>query len=122
MHKLIRRLQAIRNEGVFQLDSITNLLQSSPQSSGRRNQPKSQRAQEYLKEYERDRNSVFVGNLPQDFTEAKVRGVFEHYGAIVKIAIHQRPSQRNRKFIPRIFSLTMSNRSHSWSVVLILFR
>ena len=63
------------------------------------------RAQEYLKEYERDRNSIFVGNLPQDFTEAKVRGIFEHYGAIVKITIHQSPSQRNRKFIPHIVSL-----------------
>jgi RNA recognition motif-containing protein len=100
MLKLIKKLQAVRNEGVFLLDSITNLLQSSPESSGRRNQPNSHRAQEYLKEYERDRNSVFVGNLPQDFTEAKVRGVFEHYGAIVRIVIHQRPSQRNRKFIP----------------------
>jgi RNA recognition motif-containing protein len=103
MLKLIRKLQGVRSEGVYQLDSITNLLQSSPESSSRRNQPNSQRAQEYLREYEHDRNSIFVGNLPQDFTEVKVRGIFEHYGVIVKITIHQRPSQRNRKFISRIF-------------------
>lgn len=122
MLKLIWKLQDVRSEGVYQLDSITNLLQSSPQSASRRNQPNALRAQEYLKEYERDRNSIFVGNLPQDFTEAKVRGIFEHYGAIVKITIHQRPSQRNRKFIPYIVSLIMTDRNRSWSAVLILFR
>jgi RNA recognition motif-containing protein len=96
-------MQGVRYEGIFQLDSIANLLQSSPQSSGRRDQTKSQRAQDYLKEYERDRNSIFVGNLPQDFTEPKVRGIFEHYGTILKIIIHQKPSQRNRKYIPTLF-------------------
>jgi len=119
--KLIRKLQGVRNEGVYQLGSITNLLQLSPQSSSRRNQPNSERAQEYLREYERDRNSVFVGNLPQDFTEAEVHGIFEHYGVIVKITIHQRPSQRNRKFISLIFSLIMTHKICSWSAVLILF-
>jgi len=102
-------MQGIRYEGIFQLDSIANLLQSSPQSSGRRDQTKSQRAQDYLKEYERDRNSIFVGNLPQDFTEPKVCGIFEHYGTILKIIIHQKPSQRNRKYIPHIVRLPMTN-------------
>jgi RNA recognition motif-containing protein len=55
------------------------------------------RAQEYLKEYERDRNSVFVGSIPEGYTENKLRALFEHYGAIVKITIHQKPSERNRK-------------------------
>jgi RNA recognition motif-containing protein len=99
-------MQGVRYEGIFQLDSIANLLQSSPQSSGHQDQTKSQRAQDYLKEYERDRNSIFVGNLPQDFTEPKVRGIFEHYGTILKIIIHQKPSQRNRKYILHIGRLS----------------
>ncbi len=100
MLNLIKKTQGVRAEGVYQLDSIANLLRlSSPQSSSCRSQPKSQRAQDYLREYDHDRNSVFVGNLPQDFTEDQVRGIFEHYGTVLKIAIHQKPSQRNRKFI-----------------------
>jgi RNA recognition motif-containing protein len=62
------------------------------------------RAQEYLREYERDRNSIFVGSIPEGYTENQLRALFEHYGAIVRITIHQRPSERNRKANSRVAS------------------
>lgn len=65
------------------------------------------RAKEYLKEYERDRNSIFVGSIPEGYTEDKLRALFEHYGAIVKITIHQKPSDRNRKSGLRVSRLIL---------------
>ena len=57
-----------------------------------------QRAAQYLREYEHDRNSVFVSNLPEGFTESDFRMLFNPFGVVVSAVLFQRPSQRNGKF------------------------
>lgn len=49
----------------------------------------------YIDKYEVDHRSIFVGNLPQEFTERQVYDLFCPYGPIIDIQLHRRQSIRD---------------------------
>ena len=51
--------------------------------------------EEWLKRYEADRRSIFVGNLPplMDNLEDVLRGIFHHVGDIVDVNVVRRESR-----------------------------
>ncbi len=46
----------------------------------------------YLSAYDVDRRSLFVGNLGEEITELHLMRVFEKFGEILKINVHQNDS------------------------------
>jgi hypothetical protein len=55
-----------------------------------RDPPRTNTDEAYLSQYEIDRKSVFVGNIPHDITEDQLRQVFENSGDVVQVQVIQR--------------------------------
>jgi polyadenylate-binding protein len=49
--------------------------------------PPSNPDEEFLRQYEVDRRSVFVGNLPEEVTENEVAALFEQVGEILSVQV-----------------------------------
>lgn len=64
-------------------------LQKSPASSADR---------AYLENYENERCSIFIGNLPVGTTEAQITQLFEHYGTIDNIMLREAQSKFSGRF------------------------
>jgi RNA recognition motif-containing protein len=70
---------------------------------------KAQRNLAILADYEHDRNSIFVGNIPENFNEDNLRGLFEHYGNILSVSIIRSASSIQRAFLSLPTCLFLAN-------------
>ncbi|CAG8977842.1 hypothetical protein HYALB_00011648 [Hymenoscyphus albidus] len=80
---------AFRNHDLYKIHAIAGIASpTKPQKS-----PASSADRVYLENYENDRCSIFIGNLPVGTTEAQVTQLFEHYGAIENIMLREAQSK-----------------------------
>lgn len=81
------------------MQSLANMGTSSP-SRVRNSEREDSVSQRYLDEYDIERRSVYVGNLPTDAVRADLLGLFEQFGTIIDAHIHKNESLVDSKFLP----------------------
>lgn len=67
---------------------------STPRHGNTRISPRDSHCRHYLSEYAVDRKSVFVGNLPNDLTNAQIAEMFAACGEVIDVKLHHMPSTR----------------------------
>jgi hypothetical protein len=82
--------QAYRNHDVYKMQSMANMC--SPARGSQFGGPSDPAARQYLENYEVDKRSVFVGNLPAETQELDLQQKFEKYGPIRRVTLHKNES------------------------------
>lgn len=96
---LTHRSQELRDSDEWNFQAKISERNSSPFPSGKSAASHSSfTAKTYLKNYDVDRRSIFVANLPANTTESQVHDLFDNMGHIVNITINRRPSVREGTF------------------------
>ncbi|KAE8440775.1 hypothetical protein EG329_006592 [Mollisiaceae sp. DMI_Dod_QoI] len=82
-------LQAYRNHEEYKMQSLANMDMSSPSRDRVHEDPV---GRHYLDEYDIERRSIYVGNLPTDAVNDDLRDVFVKFGTIIKVTLHKNES------------------------------
>ncbi|OBT56663.1 hypothetical protein VE04_02787 [Pseudogymnoascus sp. 24MN13] len=88
-------LNELRDSDEWNFQAKISERNSSPFQSGKSAVSRSCfTAKTYLENYDVDRRSIFVANLPANTTESQIHDLFDNMGHIVNITINRRPSVR----------------------------
>ncbi|KFY33389.1 hypothetical protein V494_07668 [Pseudogymnoascus sp. VKM F-4513 (FW-928)] len=88
-------LNELRDSDEWNFQAKISERNSSPFQSGKSTVSRSCfTAKTYLENYDVDRRSIFVANLPANTTESQIHDLFDNMGHIVNITINRRPSVR----------------------------
>jgi hypothetical protein len=93
-------LQACRDHDFYHLKPIDNKENAHYISSIQRKRVEEQQLENWLDRYGQDTRSIFVGNLPQRFTESQLRALFCTYGEIIQMTLFKNHSSRPGKSVP----------------------
>ncbi|KAF8849702.1 hypothetical protein BDZ45DRAFT_718148 [Acephala macrosclerotiorum] len=80
--------QAYRNHDEYKMQSLANMGTTSP-SRGRVSDREDPVGRHYLEEYDIERRSIYVGNLPTDAENEELKGLFFQFGNIIKVTLHK---------------------------------
>lgn len=80
------------------MQSLANHLGGNSPARGR--VPEDPTGRHYLEEYDIERRSIYVGNLPTDADNDDLRDLFMNYGKIIKVTLHKNESIVDGKSYP----------------------
>lgn len=79
------------------MQSLANMAAMNSPLHGRA--PEDPAGRIYLDEYDIERRSIYVGNLPIDAVNDDLRKLFEIYGTILKVTLHKSECKDDGKFL-----------------------
>jgi RNA recognition motif-containing protein len=95
-------------------------MDSNSHQQNQRGTPRENHCRNYLSEYAIDRDSVFVGNLPIEWTVGQVADLFHECGEIVDIKLHHAQSTRPGDYTS-VPNMNLSNEATGFDVNVFAF-